>query len=282
MPTYDVVVAGLGGFGSSAAAALARRGVRVLGLDPRPAVHAEGASTGETRIVRQAYFEGAGYVPLLLRAYELWDQLGHDEGQPFLRRTGGLFLGAAGTRVLEGSIRTAQEWGLMHEVLDAGEMRSRFPAMSPPEDAIGLYEPVAGVVSPEDTVSAFLRRAASAGADLRHDEAITGWSVGGGSVRVETSRGTVESGALVLAAGRWTPQLLNGLELPLVTEARVQHWFRPAAPSGFGVGELPVWLWDLGEGTALYGLPAWRPTAASRLPSTSPAGGRRPTGLSAS
>jgi sarcosine oxidase len=256
MTTYDVVVAGLGGFGSSTAAVLARRGVRVLGLDPRPPVHAEGASTGESRIVRQAYFEGAGYVPLLLRAYELWEQLGHDEGHAFLRQTGGLFLGAAGTRVLEGSIRTAQEWDLAHEVLDAAEMRSRFPAMTPPVDAIGLYEPVAGAVSPEDTVSAFLRRAATAGAELRHDEAVTGWSVDGDAVRVRTSRGTVDCGALVLAAGRWSPQLLAGLELPLVTEARVQHWFRPPVPTGFGIGELPVWLWDLGEGTALYGLPS--------------------------
>ena len=67
MPTYDVVVAGLGGFGSSTAAHLARRGLRTLGLDPRPGAHAEGASHGETRIVRQVYFEGAAYVPLLLR-----------------------------------------------------------------------------------------------------------------------------------------------------------------------------------------------------------------------
>ena len=256
MHTFDVVVAGLGGFGSSAAAALARRGRRVLGLDPRPAVHAEGASTGESRIVRQAYYEGAGYVPLLLRTYELWDQLGHDTGVPFLRQTGGLFLGAAGTRVLEGSIRTAREWDLAHEVLDAAAMRSRFPAMTPPDDAIGLYEPVAGAVSPEDTVSAYLHRAVAAGAELRHDEAVTGWSAGADRVRVETSRGTVDCAALVLAAGRWTPELLGGLELPLVTEARVQHWFRPESTSGFGVGELPVWLWDLGGGTSLYGLPS--------------------------
>ena len=75
MTSYDVIVAGLGGFGSATAAHLAARGQRVLGLDQYPPAHANGASHGETRIVRQAYFEGTGYVPLLRRAYELWDEL---------------------------------------------------------------------------------------------------------------------------------------------------------------------------------------------------------------
>ena len=66
--TWDVLVVGLGGVGSATAAALARRGQRVLGLDRYPPVHDQGASHGETRIVRKAYFEGAGYVPLLHRA----------------------------------------------------------------------------------------------------------------------------------------------------------------------------------------------------------------------
>ena len=139
--TYDVVVAGLGGFGSSAAAHLARRGLRVLGLDPRPGAHAEGASHGESRIVRQVYFEGASYVPLLRRTYELWADVRTPSGDPVLRTTGALFLGAPGTRVLAGSVETAREWDLPHEVLDAAELAARFPAMRPPEGTLGLYEP---------------------------------------------------------------------------------------------------------------------------------------------
>ncbi len=101
MTAYDVVVVGLGGVGSAAAATLARRGQRVLGLDRHGPVHDQGASHGETRIVRKAYFEGAAYVPLLLRSYELWLELG------LLTRTGGLFLGEPGSRVLAGSLATA-------------------------------------------------------------------------------------------------------------------------------------------------------------------------------
>lgn len=253
--TYDVVVAGLGGFGSAAAAHLAARGLRVLGLDPRPGAHAEGSSHGESRIVRQVYFEGAAYVPLLRRTYELWSRLVRDDGSPMLRTTGGLFLGAPGTRVLAGSVATAQEWGLDHEVLDAVEVARRFPALRPPDGTLGLYEPHAGVVGPEAAVAAHLRLASDARADLRHDEEVTGWSAAGDRVRVETTRGTRDAGALVLAPGKWVPGLLGGLRLPLTVERRVQHWFRPQSAPDFAARCLPVWIWDLADGTSLYGTP---------------------------
>jgi sarcosine oxidase len=254
--TYDVVVAGLGGFGSSTAAHLARRGQRVLGLDPRPGAHAEGASHGESRIVRQVYFEGASYVPLLLRTYELWSDVRTPSGEPVMRVTGALYLGAPGTRVLAGSVETARAWDLPHEVLDDDELAARFPALQPPPGTLGLYEPRGGCVGPEAAVDAQLRAATTAGAELRHDEAVTGWSVHRDGVHVTTTRGEVETGALVLAPGRWTPPLLGGLDLPLVTERRVQHWFAPPDPSDFAPGRLPVWIWDLAGGTSLYGVPA--------------------------
>ena len=256
MATYDVIVAGLGGFGSATAFHLARRGQRVLGLDPRPALHAEGASHGESRIVRQVYFEGAAYVPLLLRAYELWHELGELRGEALLRTTGGLFMGAEGTRVLEGSAATARAWDLPHEVLDAAAIAGRFPALRPPAGTYGLYEPQAGVVSPEAAVAAHLQLATGYGALLRHDEALVSWEQRGPGVAVTTTRGRHEAGALVLAPGRWVPELLADLRLPIAVERRVQHWYAPPSLAGFGPGELPVWLWDLADGTSLYGVPS--------------------------
>ena len=40
--------------------------------------HDRGSSQRGSRITRQSYFEDPAYVPLLLRAYELWDQLADD------------------------------------------------------------------------------------------------------------------------------------------------------------------------------------------------------------
>jgi sarcosine oxidase len=256
MPAYDVVVAGLGGYGSSTAAHLARRGLRTLGLDPRPPAHTEGASHGETRIVRQVYFEGATYVPLLRRACELWAELADESGEPLLRRTGGLYLGRPGTRVFRGSLETARQWDLEHAVLDSVEVHRRFPALQPPEDVMAIWEPHAGTVRPESAVLAQLRRAAESGAELRHDEAVTGWAPAGEGVRVTTTRGSYDVGALVLAPGRWTPDLLGGLDLPLRVERRVQHWFAPPVVEDFRPDRLPVWIWDRADGTSMYGAPS--------------------------
>jgi sarcosine oxidase len=255
--TYDVVVAGLGGFGSATAYHLAARGLRVLGVDPYPGGHALGSSHGESRIVRQAYFEGSAYVPLLRRAYELWDQLAVDSGESHKLRTGGLFLGRAGTRVFEGSLASARDWDIAHEVLDADEVTRRFPAFRPPPGTAALFEPDAGLVRPERAVLAHLRLAAAAGADLRHGEALTGWTATGTGVSVRTGAATYAAGALVLAPGRWAPELLGDLALPLRVERRVMHWFRP--PGGvadFDPDRCPVWIWDRDDGTAPYGLPS--------------------------
>jgi sarcosine oxidase len=254
--TYDVAVAGLGGFGSAAAYHLASRGQRVLGLDRYPAAHDAGASHGESRIMRQAYFEGSGYVPLLRRTSELWERLGADAGEPLLARTGGLFLGRPGTRVFDGSLASAREWDIDHEVLDAAEVTRRFPALHPPADTSALFEPAAGVLGPEAAVAAHLRLAARSGADLRFDEPVSSWTAADDHVVVHTSRGSHEVATLVLTPGRWAGELLADLAMPLRVEPREMHWFRPSDASAFHIGAFPVWIWDRDDGTAPYGVPA--------------------------
>ena len=67
MKKWDVIVLGLGGAGSSVLYHLARQGLTVLGLDQYPEAHPFGSSHGQTRIVRQAYFEGPFFSPLKRR-----------------------------------------------------------------------------------------------------------------------------------------------------------------------------------------------------------------------
>src|SRR5438309_328453 len=115
---YDVIVLGLGGMGSAAAYQLARRGKRVLGLEQFTAGHDRGSSHGHSRVIRQAYFEDPAYVPLLLRAYELWRQIEAESGETLLTITGGLMVGPPDSAVVTGSIRSAEAYGLPHEILD--------------------------------------------------------------------------------------------------------------------------------------------------------------------
>ena len=257
MTSYDVVVAGLGGVGSAAAAHLARRGRRVLGLDPYPPAHDQGASHGETRIVRQVYFEGTAYVPLLLRSTELWSALERDAEVSLVTRCGALFLGDPASRVFSGSLATARHWDLPHEQLDHREVAQRFPAFRPPPDVGAIFEAVAGFTRPEATVGAHLRVAAAAGADLHHGEPLGSWAeTGDGSVRVTTAAGTYDAGHLVVAPGRWAPELLAGRVDGVDVQPRVQHWF---VPDGDGdrvdPARMPAWVWERGDGTETYGAP---------------------------
>ena len=159
--THDVIVAGLGGMGSAAAYQLAGRGQRVLGLERFSPAHDKGSSHGRSRIIRQAYFEGAEYVPLLLRAYELWEQLEEETGQELMTLTGGLMIGREDGELVSGSVASADEHDLPYELLDAKEIRRRFPAYAPDPTIVALYEERAGFVRPEETVKAHLDRAAS-------------------------------------------------------------------------------------------------------------------------
>ena len=140
--------------GSAAAAHLAARGQRVLGLEQFQPAHALGSSHGRSRVIRLAYFEHPAYVPLLLRAYELWEQLERDSGRSLLTITGGLMIGTTESDVVSGSLRSAQAHGLAHEMLDAAEIRRRYPPFTPQPGDVALYEERAGVVRPATHESA--------------------------------------------------------------------------------------------------------------------------------
>src|SRR3712207_9300907 len=87
---YDTIVVGVGGMGSAACYHLARRGLRTLGLERFDIPHSMGSSHGITRIIRLAYYEHTSYVPLLLRAYELWDDLERESERRLLEVTGSI------------------------------------------------------------------------------------------------------------------------------------------------------------------------------------------------
>ena len=97
--------------GSAAAYHLASRGQRVLGLEKFTPAHDKGSSHGGSRIIRQSYFEDPAYVPLLLRAYELWEKLAKDSGREVYRVTGGLFSGV--TRLRDRVGKSARRRGVV-------------------------------------------------------------------------------------------------------------------------------------------------------------------------
>ena len=93
METFDAIVVGLGAMGSAATYHLAKRKLKVLGLEKYTLNHSHGSSHGKTRIIRTAYYEHPSYVPLAKRAFELWSELQEEFGKRLLTMTGGIMIG---------------------------------------------------------------------------------------------------------------------------------------------------------------------------------------------
>lgn len=244
--------------GSAAAAHLASRGQRVLGLEQFQPAHDRGSSHGRSRVIRLAYFEHPAYVPLLRRAYELWRRLETDTGRRLLQVTGGLMIGAPDSEVVSGSLRSALEHGLPHDVLNAAEIHRRFPPFTPGQGMVGFYESEAGSLFPEEAIRAHLDVAVDHGAHVHFDEPVDDWRVtSSGTVEVTTPRGRYEAGRVVLAPGAWAPQSFKLPALPLTVEPQVLYWFEPSGGvAPFAPDRFPIYIWDLGDGVQFYGFPA--------------------------
>ena len=223
--TYDCIVLGVGGFGSSALYHLARRGVRALGIEQFGAAHDRGSSHGETRIIRKAYFEHADYVPLLHRAYALWAELEAETGRK-LNHSVGLFLaGPANGEAVPGTEHAARQHHLPIESLTAAQARLRFPGYRFPDDFSVVFEQQAGYLEVEACVAAHIERACAQGARLVTDERVLEWSCADGAVRLRTDRNVYHAARLIVTAGPWTAPILADLHLPLQVVRKPVFWF---------------------------------------------------------
>jgi len=249
-----VIVVGLGIMGSATAWALARRGVRVVGLEQYAPFHALGSSHGKTRIIREAYFESPEYVPLVQRAYELWDELGERTGRRLLRVTGGVSIGRLDSQFIVGARESAQRHGLAHELLDAQEARKRFPVLALPDDFVALVEGRAGILFAEECWRAFCEDAVRHGAELRFGVRVHGFVPDGEGMTVETESGRLRADRVVVTAGPWSATLLADLGLPLEVRRVLVVHVQPDDPTRFRPEVLPIFIMDVPEGE-YYGFP---------------------------
>lgn len=259
MSVHDVIVVGLGGVGSAAAWHLARRGVRVLGLDQYPPAHDRGSSHGETRVIRQAYFEHPDYVPLLRRAYELWHELEDRRSQKLLFPVGLLQVGPPQGVVIPGVLQAAVQHHLAVEKLTPQEAEKRFPQFTIPHDMEAVYEPAAGYLRVEDCVRAHLAEAAEAGADLRHGVKVFSWQARSDAVEVYTEHQTHQAARLVLALGPWSPALAKLPAGVFAVRRKHVYWFATHEACYQASAGCPTYLFELPDGI-FYGFPqidAW-------------------------
>ena len=253
---YDVIIVGLGAMGSATLYQLAKRGIRVLGLEQFSPLHDRGSSHGDSRIIRETYFEHPLYVPLVQRAHELWRALEEACGKPLLTVDGGLMIGPADGSVVTGTLRSAREHNLPHEILSREEVAQRFPAFSAVADVVAVLDPRAGYLDPEGCTRAHIDLAVRAGAATRFNQRVTAWDAGTNGVRVVTTATEYLCEKLVLTAGSWTNSLLGTYQLPLEIERQTVCWFEPPAPAAnYQSSRFPIFAYEFKPGVICYGFP---------------------------
>lgn len=227
---YDVIVLGLGGVGSAAIHALTRPGrgatpLKVLGIDRFRPPHPYGSSHGETRIIRKSYFEHPDYVPLLVRAYAMWQQLEVEIGRPLYDATGLLEIGPADGLVVPGVLRSAAQHGLPIESMSMREGERRFPGIRGDAEWTVLLERDAGYLRVEECIEAQLQLASQQGASLAFHEVVRGFERVGRHIVVATSHRRVRCERLIVAAGPWADMLLKEMQLPLRVLLKHLYWY---------------------------------------------------------
>jgi sarcosine oxidase len=255
---YDVIVLGVGGMGSATVYELARRGLRVLGLERFDIPHAHGSSHGHTRIIRLAYYEDPAYVTLLRRAYERWRAIQDRAGERLLHITGSVDAGPPDSWVFKGSLRSCLEHDLPHEVLTSDQLTARYPGYRLPPGTLAVVQPHGGFLLPERCIVAYVNAALAEGAEVHGRERVQGWEPAGDGVRVTTDRGVYQAGRLVVTAGAWAAELLPLLRGLAVPERQVLGWFQPRRPELFTPARFPVFnllVDEDGRQARYYGFP---------------------------
>jgi sarcosine oxidase len=248
MPAFDVVVVGLGAMGGAALYHLARRGVRVVGIERFELGHEFGSSHGATRIIRLGHYEHPSAVPLLRRAYELWRELETASGRTLIYITGIAEIGPPEGILVRGTLTAAHTHLLPYEFLDAEALMRRIPPFRLPKHYVGVIQPDGGFIEAGVAINVHVQLAISAGASLRANEKVLAVKERAGGVRIETDRCSVDADAVIVTAGPWTKTLLPDLPASLRVTRQVVGWFEPNDAALFAADRFPVFLLESRHG----------------------------------
>ena len=256
---WDAIVIGLGAIGSAAAYWLSSRlGDRVLGLEQFELGHPNGASQDHSRIIRYSYHR-PDYVRLARRAYASWAEVEAESGERVVTVTGGLDLWPSGAFYpIEDYTRSLTAEGVPFELLDADEIRRRWPQWQVDDATTGLFQADGGLADPIRGNRAHRDLAVRRGASLRERAPVTGIREAGGEHEVTTADGTTyRTPRIVIAADAWTNDLLANFDrrLPLTITKEQVTYFACPDPSAFDPDRFPIWIWQ--DEPCFYGFPTY-------------------------
>ncbi len=247
--TPDIAVVGAGAFGAWTALNLQRAGARVTLIDQYGPANSRATSGGETRGVRTGYGDrghGLLWTRWAKRAIEKWKEWDEQGNELLLPRvfftTSDLILRDEWTEFMEDTRNNWDEAGISYEVLDADEIRRRWPVIDLTDITVALWEEHAGVVRARRAIESVAQVFEQAGGEITIARAAMGPGAGGRLDALTLQPGeSVSAGTYVLALGPWFPKAFpelmgNRLRIPM---GNVLYFRTPPGDNRYSYPNLP-------------------------------------------
>lgn len=254
---YDYIVIGAGSMGMAASYFLASETNDVLILDAFEPPHSRGSHHGETRLIRLAYGEGERYVPFVLRAYELWQELANLTDQILFHQTGILNFTPKNDPFINNVISSSKRYGLPLEHLTYQEVNRRWDGMNLGEHMEACFEPTSGVLMSEHIIEAYYKLAVEQGATFIGNSRVVHIEPNGEVVNVTTERGeTYTANSIIVSVGAWTQKIFKqiNIDIPVTPIRKTFAWYE-ADENIYSDKIFPGFVYT-NEDNAYYGFPS--------------------------
>lgn len=246
----------MGSMGSAACYFLSKRGYKVLGLEQFDVSHEFGSHAGQSRIIRKAYFEHPDYVPLLERAYKNWKALEWETGKQVYFKTGLLYAGNPNNQIIRGVEESAALYKIDLDQLNSVAATDQFPQFKFPDGFEILFEPEAGIITPEKAIRLYANEAKKNGAIIQSNEKAIEWKKNGDGVIINTDKDSYQCNNLIITAGAWAGKMIPGFNEKIKVTRQSVAWIKTKNDEQFGLNNFPCWMIgdDIKHG-CFYGFP---------------------------
>lgn len=253
---FDSIVIGLGGMGSATLYELAAvKGYKTLGIEQFSIPHEKGSSHGLSRIIRLAYFEHPSYIPLLKRAYYLWNKLQNECSENIFSQTGSIDASYPDDTVFAGSLESCRIYDLEHFIYDGKQLSEKFSGYNLPKNIYALFQPQGGFLNPELSITSYVKQAILNGAVVKENESVISIQRESTGMSVYTDKNVYKASNVIVTAGAWVGKLLPFLASINVAERQVIGWFECEDEPLFLPSRFPVFNMQVEEGK-FYGFPS--------------------------
>jgi sarcosine oxidase subunit beta len=226
--TADVVIIGGGVMGASAAYHLAKCGIKNVVLLEKEELFGTGA-TGRCAGGVRYQFSTAINIKLSIESLPMLERFKEEIGQDVNYRPCGYLLVATSEEdagVFRHNVQLQNSLGVQTRLLSGDEVRARLPLMKFEDAVAGTFNQKDGLVDPNSVVAGYIGAAQKIGVRALTRAEVTGIRLSGDEIEaVESTRGVIQTRAVLNAAGPWAGRIgqMAGIDIPIVPIRR--QWF---------------------------------------------------------